>query len=146
MCPFLLAFLAMVCSKLLPELIIFAKITKALEDHTETALAFEQILPSFRNETIFINKNKVRNKLLTFFLIRGKMILVIKQKANKIMNQKETLGKVLELIDSNFAKIGKATLMSGVEVKKLMALQNEGKPLTELDQAKLEITLIDFKK
>ena len=136
----------MVCSKLLPELIIFAKITKALEDHTETALAFEQILPSFRNETIFINKNKVRNKLLTFFLIRGKMILVIKQKANKIMNQKETLGKVLELIDSNFAKIGKATLMSGVEVKKLMALQNEGKPLTELDQAKLEITLIDFKK
>jgi len=62
------------------------------------------------------------------------------------MNQKETLNKVLELIDSDFAKIGKAALMSGVEVKKLMALKKEGKPLSKIDQGKLEKTLIDFKK
>jgi len=49
----------MACSKLLPELIIFAKITKDLEAHTETVLEFEQILQSYRNETIFINNNRV---------------------------------------------------------------------------------------
>lgn len=64
-----------------------------------------------------------------------------------IMNQKETLDKVIqECLDDNFAKIGKVALMCGIKVKDLMALHKEQKPLSESDFAKLKQALIDYKK
>lgn len=60
-------------------------------------------------------------------------------------NQKEILDKVLELIDSDFAKLGKASLMTGIDVKRLMALRDQDKKLSEEDFDKLKKTLTDFK-
>lgn len=61
-------------------------------------------------------------------------------------NQKEILEKVLELIDSDFAKLGKASLMTGIECKKLIALRDQDKKLNETDFNKLKRTLKDFKE
>jgi hypothetical protein len=61
-------------------------------------------------------------------------------------NQQELLNKVFELIDSDFAILGKASLMTGIEVKKLMTLRDHNKQLNEKDLNKLKETIAIFDK
>lgn len=62
------------------------------------------------------------------------------------MEQKETLHKLINCFDSDFARFGKVSLATGIEVKKLMALEKNDKPLSEKDYEKLTSALKLFKK
>lgn len=60
--------------------------------------------------------------------------------------QKEILQDLFNTFDSEFSKYGKVALMTGIPVKKLMALDKEGVELSAEDSKKLAETLEIFKQ
>lgn len=81
---------------------------------------------------------KIINKVVDFNF--NKLTIVF------MKNQKDTLQKLFETFESEFSKYGKVALMSGIPVKKLMALDKEGKALSEEESKKLTETLEIFKQ
>lgn len=60
--------------------------------------------------------------------------------------QKELLDKIFSLLDTESGKYGKVSLMSGVAVKDIIALDKLEKKLNEKDFKKLEDTYEIFKE